>query len=195
MNQQDFIKKHLQDSIQTKQLLLENEECMTAISNMANSLIKCFQAKGKLLLCGNGGSTCDAMHIAEELTGRYLMDRPPLPAIAISDPSHLTCVSNDYGFEKVFSRAVEAYGKEGDCLLAISTSGNSENVIQAIHAAKNLKLNVLGFSGKNGGKMKDLCDSILCVPSTTTSRIQESHITVGHLLIEMIENELFGASS
>jgi D-sedoheptulose 7-phosphate isomerase len=142
----------------------------------------------KIISCGNGGSMCDAMHFAEELTGRYRNNRKAIPAISISDPSHMSCVSNDYGFEFVFSRFIEAFGQEGDVLLAISTSGNSGNVINAIEMAKSKKMIVIGLTGKDGGKMKDLCDLEIRAPySEFADRAQEIHIKVIHCLIDSIE--------
>ena len=145
-----------------------------------------------MISCGNGGSMSDAMHFAEELTGRFRGDRPALPAMAISDPTHLTCVANDFGFEYVFSRYVEAHGKAGDVLLAISTSGNSENIVNAVEAAHRKGMLVIGLTGKDGGKMKNRCDVNICVPwNGYSDRIQEIHIKVIHILIEQIELHLF----
>ncbi len=142
----------------------------------------------KIISCGNGGSMCDAMHFAEELTGRYRNNRKAIPAISISDPSHMRCVSNDFGFEFVFSRFIEAFGQEGDVLLAISTSGNSENVINAIEMAKAKSMIVIGLTGKDGGKMKDLCDLEIRAPySEYADRAQEIHIKVIHCLIDTLE--------
>ncbi|MBW6516323.1 MAG: SIS domain-containing protein, partial [Candidatus Cloacimonetes bacterium] len=141
-----------------------------------------------------GGSNCDAIHFAEEFTGRYRKDRQPLPVIAISDSSHITCVANDYGFSEVFARGVEAYGTEGDILIAISTSGNSENVIRAVEKAHNLGLFTIGLLGKDGGKMKELVDVELIVAGKTTDRIQEVHMIILHIIIEMTERILFPAN-
>jgi D-sedoheptulose 7-phosphate isomerase len=147
---------------------------------------------GKVISCGNGGSMCDAMHFAEELTGRFRENRKALPAIAISDPSHLTCVANDYGFDKVFSRFVEAVGKKGDTLLAISTSGNSKNILEAIAAAKNSGMKVIGLTGKDGGKMATLCDVEIRAAANAnySDRIQEIHIKIIHSLIHCIEEAM-----
>jgi D-sedoheptulose 7-phosphate isomerase len=147
----------------------------------------------KILSCGNGGSMCDAMHFAEELSGLFREERRALPAIAISDPSHLTCAGNDYGFEAIFSRFVEAVGQPGDILLAISTSGNSNNVVNAAREAKNKGMKVVGLTGKTGGKLADLCDVEIRAPySEYSDRIQEIHITIIHSIIFMVENELDG---
>ena len=146
---------------------------------------------GKIISCGNGGSMCDAMHFAEELTGRYRNDRPSIPALSISDPSHITCVGNDYGFDAIFSRYVESVGNEGDVLLAISTSGNSKNVINAINAAKNKGMSVVGLTGKTGGEMANLCDVEIRAPhSEYADRAQEIHIKIIHSLIGHIENNI-----
>lgn len=155
-------------------------------------LVEMFRRGGKVFSCGNGGSLCDAMHFAEELTGRFRSDRVALPAIALADPSHMSCVSNDMGFDSVFSRYVEALGQAGDVLFAISTSGNSGNVLQAIEVAKVKGMKVIGLMGKTGGKMKDLCDVSIVVPwQEHSDRIQEIHIKIIHILIEYIEYSLF----
>ena len=149
------------------------------------------QSDGKIISCGNGGSLCDAMHFAEELTGRYRNNRPAIGAIAISDASHMACVGNDYGYEYVFSRYIEGGGREGDVLLAISTSGNSQNVIHAIKAARDKGIIVIGLTGKDGGKMANLCDVEIRAPkSDYADRAQEIHIKVIHSLIDYIENNL-----
>ena len=145
---------------------------------------------GRILACGNGGSMCDSMHFVEELTGRYRKDRDPICAINMGDPSHITCVANDYGFEYIFSRHVQAWGRDGDTLLAISTSGNSENVIKAVEVAKSKNMKVIGLLGKNGGKLKDMVDIPIIVDSPVTDRIQEIHIKLIHIFIEGIERQL-----
>lgn len=156
-----------------------------------NLLVSSFQSEGKVISCGNGGSMCDAMHFAEELTGRYRNDRPAIGAIAISDPSHIACVANDYGYEYVFSRYIEGVGRKGDVLLAISTSGNSGNVIKAIEAAKAKGMKVIGLTGKDGGKMAELCDVEIRAPHAQyADRAQEIHIKVIHSLIDYVERNL-----
>lgn len=158
------------------------------IAKAGDLMVSAIAAGGKVISCGNGGSMCDAMHFAEELTGRYRADRPGIPALSISDPSHLSCVANDYGYEFVFSRYVESIGKEGDVLLAISTSGNSKNVILAIGEARKKGMKVVGLTGKDGGKMAELCDVEIRAPySEYADRAQEIHIKVIHTLIEHIE--------
>jgi D-sedoheptulose 7-phosphate isomerase len=148
-------------------------------------------AGGTLLVCGNGGSAADAQHIAGELTGRFFRDRKPLRALALhANTSSLTAIGNDYGYHEVFAREVGAHGREGDVLLAISTSGNSQNVLRAIEVAREKRMIVIGFTGKTGGKMRDLCDICLRVPSTSTPRIQECHILIGHATCELLEQIL-----
>ncbi len=185
------IKEHLRNSILVKEALLKDEAIIDAIENAINLLANAFGNGHKLLLCGNGGSACDAMHIAEELTGNYNRNRKPLPAIPLTDAGHLTCTANDFGFEMVFARAVEAYGQANDILLAISTSGNSQNVLNAAEVAKQKGMKVIAFTGENGGLLASKADIIIQAPSTNTAHIQEAHITIGHLIIEGIEDLLF----
>lgn len=184
-----------------KNNFLEAQKILNAFSSDENNFHKIEQAgklltaafkKGnKVISCGNGGSMCDAMHFAEELSGRFRDDRKALPALSISDASHITCVANDYGFEKIFSRYVEAVANKGDVLLAISTSGNSKNVIEAIHAAQKKKMTVIALTGKDGGKIKDLCDVEIRAPfSKYADRAQEIHIKVIHCLINFVEENL-----
>jgi len=183
----DFIKKSIQEGIGVKELILQDDTLIERVFLAAELIRKAFISGNKLLLCGNGGSTCDAMHIAEELTGRYELDRPPFPAIPLTDASHITCVSNDYGFVDIFARAVWALGKKNDVLLALSTSGNSQNIIRAVKQAKELGMQVIAFTGETGGKLFDKSDVLINIPSLKTSRIQEAHILIGHIMIEMIE--------
>lgn len=160
----------------------------TKIENAGMSMVNSIKNGGKIISCGNGGSMCDAMHFAEELTGRYRDNRAALPAVSISDPSHISCVANDYGYEFVFSRYLEAMGQKGDVLLAISTSGNSKNVIKAIEVAKSKGMIVVGLTGKDGGEMAHLCDIEIRAPySEYADRAQEIHIKVIHCLIDFIE--------
>lgn len=161
------------------------------IERISNIIASAFEDGSKVLICGNGGSSTDAMHFAEELTGKFRKERRALPVISLTDPSHITCVANDYGFEEVFARAVEAYGKEGDVLIAISTSGNSQNIINAVKIASDRKMITFGLLGKNGGKLNNKCDLQLIAPGKTTDRIQEIHISVLHIIIETIERILF----
>lgn len=173
--------------------VLNNFLTTTHLSNMEEAiklLSQCLK-NGRVYSCGNGGSMCDAMHFAEELTGRFRSDRIPLPAMAISDPAHITCVANDYGFDQVFSRTIQAFGQPGDILLAISTSGNSPNVINAINAARAKGMKTIALLGKDGGKIKDIADISLIVPSNKSERIQEVHIKCIHIMIEGIEKYFF----
>lgn len=161
------------------------------IARAATLVTDCLQSGGHILACGNGGSMANAMHMAEELTGRYRKDRPSLAALAICDPTHLTCVGNDYGFERVFSRAVEAWGRAGDCVIGFSTSGESKNVLLAAESARQRNMVVIGMLGGDGGAMIPLCDLAIVVPSHTPCRVQEVHLQILHLVIELIERRLF----
>jgi len=185
----------LLDSYKTELALLkqfiEEEEKRGETEKVAKALAEVFQNKGKALICGNGGSNCDAMHFAEEFTGRFRKERPALPAISLSDSSHITCVGNDYGFNYIFSKGVEAYGQEGDFFIGISTSGNSPNVIEAVKTAKERKLKTLALLGKDGGKLKGMCDYEFIIPGETSDRIQEIHMMILHIIIEGVERILF----
>ena len=184
----DNIKAHFVESESVLKAFLADESNFQAIEKAGNILLTSIRNDGKILSCGNGGSMCDAMHFAEELSGRYRNDRKALPALSISDPTHLTCVGNDYGFEFVFSRMVEALGRQGDVLFAISTSGNSANVLRAIEAAKKQGMKVIGLTGKDGGQMASLCDVEIRAPhSEYADRAQEIHIKVIHSLIDFVE--------
>ncbi len=167
---------------------VSDKKNFAAIEKAGNLLVASFEKGGKVISCGNGGSLCDAMHFAEELSGRFRKNRKALPAVSVSDPSHISCVANDYGYDFVFSRYVEAIGKRGDVLLAISTSGNSRNVLKAITAAKKKGMKVIGLTGKDGGKMASLCDIEIRAPrSDYADRAQEIHIKVIHCLIQFVE--------
>ncbi|MFT6815607.1 MAG: D-sedoheptulose 7-phosphate isomerase [Sphingobacteriales bacterium] len=164
---------------------------LDAIEKAANELVACFKNGGKVISCGNGGSMSDAMHFAEELSGRFREDRKALPALALSDPAFLTCAANDFGFELAFARGVEAFGKEGDVLLAISTSGNSQNVLHAAESAKSKGLRVIALTGKDGGNLAKMCDVEIRVPHKGYSdRIQEMHIKIIHILIMLVEERV-----
>jgi D-sedoheptulose 7-phosphate isomerase len=172
--------------------LIANQTACRAIADAGLLLASTFELGGRVFSCGNGGSMCDAMHFAEELSGRYRLDRRGLPATAVSDPGHLSCVSNDYGYEHVFSRYVEAHARAGDCLLAISTSGTSKNVVAAAQAAKKLGVRVIGLTGRPGSLIGQLADLEICTPGGTfADRVQELHIKVIHILIELVERRLF----
>ncbi|HGH5991832.1 D-sedoheptulose 7-phosphate isomerase [Morganella morganii] len=188
---QELIRGELTEAAATLDNFLKDENNIDAIRRAAVMLADSFKAGGKVMSCGNGGSHCDAMHFAEELTGRYRENRPGYPAIAISDVSHLSCVSNDFGYEYVFSRFVESVGREGDVLLGISTSGNSGNIIKAIEAARARGMKVITLTGKDGGKMAGSADIEIRVPHFGyADRIQEIHIKVIHILIMLIEKEM-----
>ena len=186
---------NLLGSYKTELTLLENfikeEEERRETEKVAKALADTFLKGNKVLICGNGGSNCDALHFAEEFTGRFRGDRRALPAIAISESSHITCVGNDYGFDYIFSRGVEAYGKEGDMFFGISTSGNSPNVIKAVEAAKKLGMKTCVLLGKDGGKLKGMCDYEFIIPGKTSDRIQEIHMMILHIIIEGVERIMF----
>jgi D-sedoheptulose 7-phosphate isomerase len=182
------------ESIAVKQRLLDDGALVATVERIAEVLIDAFRRDHKLLACGNGGSASDAQHITAELSGRYLVDRPPLYAEALHvNTSYLTAVANDYSYQDIFSRAVRAFGRKGDVLLGLSTSGNSPNVLTAIEAAREIGMVTVGFTGETGGKMATMCDHIVRVPSRETARIQESHIMIGHAICEIVEAGLFGA--
>ncbi|MEJ6582423.1 MAG: D-sedoheptulose 7-phosphate isomerase [Crocinitomicaceae bacterium] len=178
---------------EASQILLKfnTSENIQKIAKAGAFMVSSLKSGGKIISCGNGGSMCDAMHFAEELTGRYRENRPSIAALSISDPSHITCVGNDYGFDFIFSRYLEGVGNENDVLLAISTSGNSKNVLNAIKVAKEKKMLVIGLTGKSGGEMANLCDVEIRAPhSEFADRAQEIHIKVIHSLIDFIENNI-----
>lgn len=184
-------KQHFLEAQGVLSAFLGDESNFEKIEAAGRLLSEALASGGKVLSCGNGGSMCDAMHFAEELSGRYRNDRKALAALSISDPSHISCVANDYGYAHVFSRMVEAIGSRNDVLLAISTSGNSENVLKAIVAAKDRGMKVIGLTGKDGGQMADLCDVEIRAPrSEYADRAQEIHIKVIHSLIDFVERSL-----
>jgi D-sedoheptulose 7-phosphate isomerase len=184
----DSLKKTLEQSAKVLKDFIKDTQNLRNIKAAAELMVKSLTSGGKIISFGNGGSMCDSMHFAEELTGRFRDDRPAIAAISISDPAHITCVANDYGFDSIFSRFIEAHGKPEDVVLAISTSGNSENVLKACKAASNRGILIVALSGKSGGKLAELADIVIRVPFIGSSdRIQEVHIKVIHILIEMIE--------
>ena len=185
------IQQHFEESAQLAQQLLGDKAFLEAMRQGAELLVEALRSGHKILTCGNGGSMCDAMHMAEELSGKYREDRPPFAALAMSDASALTCIGNDYGFDQVFSRQTQALGKPGDVLVCISTSGNSQNVLQAARKAKELGMRVLSLTGNGGGALGDLADVDVSVPwSGFADRIQEVHIRCIHSWIDAIEHEL-----
>lgn len=171
--------------------LIRDEVKLRRVADAAKLMIESFKTRGRVFSCGNGGSMCDAMHFAEELTGRYRKDRPAYPAVAIADPSHIACVGNDYGYEFIFSRYLEAHGRAGDVLLAISTSGTSKNVIKGVEAAKKSGMKVIALTGKDQCVLGDMADVHIATPAGHfADRVQELHIKVIHIMIELIEREL-----
>lgn len=179
-------------SIELKQKLLSDSDILNTVEHIAALLVQTYQSDGKVLFCGNGGSAADAQHLATELSGRYYLDRPALFAEALHvNTSFLTAVGNDFGFEHVFSRALEAMGKKGDVLFALSTSGNSPNILKAIGKAEEMGVAVVGLTGLTGGKMLGRCTHLLRVPSEDTPRIQEGHMLIGHTICELVEKRLF----
>jgi D-sedoheptulose 7-phosphate isomerase len=186
------IQKSIKQSISVKEDILNSPELLSRIENVIQKIIQCYLNSGKVFFCGNGGSASDAQHLAAELSGRFYYDRPPLMSEALHvNSSFVTAVANDFGFEQVYARMIKACAGKGDILVALSTSGNSANIINCIVEAKNNGVYVIGFTGAGGGKMKELCDVILQFPSQDTPRIQEAHITVGHIVCEQVESTLF----
>ena len=195
MNRPDlnYVKRELLASVAVKQAVLGDGTLVQLITDAGQLLIRAYEAGHKLLIAGNGGSAADAQHIAAEFVGQFNFDRPGLPALALTtDSSVMTSLSNDYGYEKVFSRQVEVHGAAGDVFLAISTSGNSANVLEAVLAAQSRGLVTIGLTGQAGGKLHDLCDHCICVPSNDTPRVQEAHMLIGHTLCAMAELAIFG---
>lgn len=185
------IKSIIQASVDTKNLILADEKLQQTMLQLSQAICDCFKADGKVLLCGNGGSAADAQHLAAEFTGRFYHDREPLFAEALHvNTSYLTAVANDYSYDEVYARMVKAKGRKGDVLIGISTSGNSPNVVKAMEVARERGMIVAAFTGAGGGKMKDLCNHLLNVPSTDTPRIQESHIMIGHIVCQLVEEAL-----
>ncbi len=189
----EYIKREVAASAETKQKILNDERFIAKIAEVAQACLDVYRSNKKTMLAGNGGSAADAQHIAAELVGRYGFDRPSIPSLALTtDTSNLTAIGNDYGYDKVFSRQVEGMGQEGDLFIGISTSGNSQNIITAFESAKAKGITTVALTGRDGGKMAQMADYALIVPSNATPRIQESHILIGHILCDIIEKELFG---
>ena len=190
-----MLKDHMRNSyftaFETVKNFVEDERNIEKTAEVAEALAEAYRNGKKSLIAGNGGSNCDAMHFAEEFTGRFRKDRRALPSLSISDSSHITCVGNDYGFNFIFAKGVEAFGKEGDFFFGISTSGNSQNIIEAIKVAKEKGLKTVGILGKDGGKLKGICDYEFIVQGETTDRIQEVHMMILHIIIEGVERILF----
>ncbi|MEN9613329.1 MAG: hypothetical protein RLZZ628_4143 [Bacteroidota bacterium] len=186
------IKKIIQESIAVKTSLLHDAVLVQTVESIAQAVVNAFKADHKVWFCGNGGSAADAQHLAAELSGRFYYDREPLFAEALHvNTSYITAVGNDYGYEEVYARLVRAKGRKGDILFCISTSGNSPNILKAIEVAKSRAILVVGMTGKTGGKMGNLCDFLLNVPSNDTPRIQECHILLGHIICQLVEERMF----
>lgn len=187
----ELIENRIRDSIETKQKVLNNKKILDTIQRASDLIVESYNKDGKVFLCGNGGSASDALHIAGELLGRFQKERRAIPAIALNaDVASMTAIANDYGYERIFARAVEGYMTRADILIGISTSGNSENVYQAFLKAGEIGSKTIALLGKEGGKIKDIVDVAIIVPSNVTARIQESHIMIGHIICELIEEKL-----
>lgn len=187
----DLIKNEFHETQKVLEEFISKEDNLISVKTAGDLMISCFRNGGKIISCGNGGSMSDAMHFAEELSGRFREERKGFPAIAVSDPAYMSCVGNDYGYENIFARFVETFGKKGDVLFALSTSGNSKNILKAITAARKQQMYVIGLTGKDGGQMASECDVEIRAPySKYSDRAQEIHIKVIHTLIHFIETEL-----
>jgi len=188
-----IIEKQIADSVSVKQKLLESPVILSQVEKAAFAIISCFRDTKKVLIAGNGGSAADAQHIAGEFVSRFYFDRPGLPGIALTtDTSIITAIGNDYGYERLFSRQIDALGNAGDVFVGISTSGNSLNLVEALKVCRLKKIVSIGLTGASGGQMKDLCDICITVPSDETPRIQESHILIGHIICSVAEEAIFG---
>jgi D-sedoheptulose 7-phosphate isomerase len=188
-----FVRENLETSRAVKGKILEDNDLLSRIARAGEMIVETYLQGNKVLLCGNGGSAADAQHISAELSGRFQKDRPPLDAEALHvNTSYLTAVANDYSYDEVFARLIEARGKRGDLLIALSTSGNSPNVVRALETARKKELRTIGLTGEGGGRMAPLCDLLIAIPSRETPRIQEAHITIGHILCAWVERKLFG---
>jgi D-sedoheptulose 7-phosphate isomerase len=188
----DKIKDIIKASIDTKHLVLENEELITTIEKVVDAIVNAFKNGHRVYFCGNGGSAADAQHLAAEFSGKFYTDRKALPAEALHcNTSYLTAVANDYGYDVVYSRMIDGIGQAGDILAGLSTSGNSGNIIKAFETAKEKKIITVGFTGLSGGLMKSLSDYLINIPSTDTPRIQESHIMVGHIICQLVEEKIY----
>ena len=188
----DKIKKIIKASIDTKQSVLQNEGLLKTIAASVDVIVTAFRNGKRVYFCGNGGSAADAQHLAAEFSGRFYTDRKALPAEALHcNTSYLTAVGNDYGFDEIYSRLIDGIGVQGDVLVGLSTSGNSPNILKAFKTAKKKEMITIGFTGKSGGEIRPLCDHLINIPSTDTPRIQESHIMVGHIICQLVEEKYF----
>lgn len=189
---EERIRQVITNSITLKQQVLADQQIITLTSQLTDMIVDCFAKDGKLLWCGNGGSAADAQHLAAEFSGRFYYDRPPLFSEALHvNTSYLTAVGNDYGYEESYARMVKAMGRSGDILIAMSTSGNSPNILRAATIAREQGMTVIGFTGEGGGKLAALCDQLLAIPSNDTPRIQECHMLIGHIICELAEATIF----
>lgn len=189
---QSLIRDRLAESVRVKEQILASAELVRAVEWAAEQLVEALRAGGSVYFCGNGGSAADAQHLAAELSGRYIKERRPLPAYALhTNTSELTAIANDYGYEEVFARVLAAHAREGDVLVAISTSGNSPNVLRAVEQAHALGMHTIALTGTPGGTLAQMAQLVIRVPATSTPRIQEAHITIGHILCEIVETALF----
>ena len=188
----DKIKKIIKSSIDTKQSVLQNEGLLKTIAASVDAIVNAFRNGNRVYFCGNGGSAADAQHLAAEFSGRFYTNRKALPAEALHcNTSYLTAVANDYSFDDIYSRLIDGIGETGDILIGLSTSGNSANIVKAFETARKKTMITIGFTGKSGGNMKPLCDHLVNIPSTDTPRIQESHIMVGHIICQLVEENYF----
>jgi D-sedoheptulose 7-phosphate isomerase len=188
----DKIKKIIKASIDTKQSVLQNEGLLKTIAASVDIIVNAFRNGKRVYFCGNGGSAADAQHLAAEFSGRFYTDRKALPAEALHcNTSYLTAVANDYGFDEIYSRLIDGIGEQGDVLVGLTTSGNSPNILKAFKTAKKKEMITIGFTGKSGGEMRPLCDHLINIPSTDTPRIQESHIMIGHIICQLVEENYF----
>ena len=189
------IKEIIASSIETKQRLLADENLLKRICDTVDVIVNAFKNGKRIYFCGNGGSAADAQHLAAEFSGRFYKDRKALPAEALHcNTSYMTAVANDYSFDDIYSRLIDGIGGQGDVLVGLSTSGNSTNIIKAFETAKKKAMITVGFTGETGGKMKSFCDHLINIPSTDTPRIQESHIMVGHIICQLVEEKYFTAN-
>lgn len=187
------IDARLRAHLDTLALVMGDETLKAAINRAVEEMVTCFRSGGRVYFCGNGGSAADAQHLAAEFSGRFYFDRPVLPADALHcNTSYLTAVGNDYGYDRIFARLISGLGRKGDILVGISTSGNSKNILEAFEVCRQKGVKTIAMTGATGGKMKDLSDLLINIPSTDTPRIQEAHITVGHIICELVEQEIFG---
>lgn len=189
----DKIRKIISESVSVKNSILQNESILNTVDEVASLMVKALKQGNRIYFCGNGGSAADAQHLAAEFSGRFYIDRDALPAEALHcNTSYITAVGNDYGYDLVYARLIKGIGNKGDFLVGLSTSGNSVNILKAFEVAREKGITTVGFTGESGGKMKGLCDYLLNVPSSDTPRIQESHIMLGHIVCQLVEEQYFG---